>query len=161
MSSSKKIKIKNTPNSQKRTVVNYDVDSYKKENFRWSINTQYLCCPETCGYDCKRKCSSFYNDKEHLFDIFKKLDEYRSWSWSKIESSDNGTSCGYMDIEKLDVKDMIKHHFASLKLDYSHLYKIEIKGRHRVWGIRQNDELFIIWNDKDHSFYKHVNKNYS
>ena len=159
MVSNKKTKINYHPNTQRQIVVSYDVESYKKSNFRWSVNTKYLCNPQTCGYKCKDKCFSLYK-AQNLFDIFGKLDEYRSWTWRDIESK-NGTSTGFMEICQLDTKDMIQHHFTNLKFDYDVIYKVEISGKHRVWGIRQNDELFIIWDDPEHRFYKHTNKNYS
>lgn len=67
-----------------------------------------------------------------------------------------------MPIEKLDVKSMATKHFTHVNLtDYEELYKIEINNNHRVWGIRKNDCLFLIWNDPNHFFYRHRNKNYT
>ena len=139
---------------------------YKESFFNWSINTDYLC--HLSGTDCD--CYKCFNEKRcfsvvsismpDFLDIIEKLNVYRTWTWRKLEQH-NGTSCGCIEISKLDNKDYIFKHLQSLKLPDDVLYKMEITNNHRVWGIRRKDCFFIIWNDKGHYFYKHTNKNYS
>jgi hypothetical protein len=137
-------------------------DGYKKLEFNWAINTSYLCNKETCSHECP-SCFSFYElSAKDLFKIFKKLDDYRSWTWRAIEQSHCNTSCGIMKIHKLDTRDMINFHLKSaLHLEDEELYKIEISGAHRVWGIRREAWLYIIWNDECHEFYKPISTNYT
>lgn len=154
------------PVNNKVPVHEVDVEQYKNQNFNWTINTQWLCSPFTnCTNPktCKAFCFSFEKlTSEELFSIFKKLDSYRSWTWKKIESSQNGSSTGLMDVYRLDVKEMVENHLKTKHLeDHDKLYKIEIKGSHRVWGIREENTLFLLWNDSEHRFYKHQNKNYT
>lgn len=142
-------------------VIPCDLNAYKKHNFNWSINTHFLCRKEVCQDPCHKFCFSLYGlSAENLFEIFEKLDSYRSWTWLDIERQ-NGTSSGQMEIEKLDTKKMVYNHLASLNFDDDSLYKIEISGAHRLWGIRRDAIFYPIWNDPDHCFYKHKNKNYT
>lgn len=145
-----------------KTNIPIDLNAYKDKCFNWSINMRYLCQKQTCKNLCKKdECFSLYDiAKDDLFVIFAKFDQYRDWTWRKIEAG-NGTSNGMMPIEDLETKDMVFRHLNSLKMDDEHLYKIEIKGSHRVWGIRRDNIFYPIWNDPLHKFYKPRNKNYT
>ena len=127
---------------------------YKKDNFNWSINTDYL--------DEKHIDFSLFRSLKEFKEIIKKLNSYRTWKWTDIERSHNGLSTGIMDISKLDVKGIVADHLEFIKkIETDQLYKIEINNHHRIWGIREGSCLFLIWNDPEHRFYKHNNANYT
>lgn len=158
---SKKTKSTIHPKSRK-TVRPKEVLDYKDQHFNWCINTLYLYYEGNYFNSYEKKHCVLDSTEDNLLKIIKKLDSYRSWTWRKIERRDNNTSCGIMSIEKLDVIEMVTNHLTNVGLmDHEELYKIEINNHHRVWGIRQSDCLFLIWNDPDHSFYKHKKKNYA
>lgn len=134
----------------------YNFEQYKDEKFDWCINTKFL---RYHNEDDKR--FRIYKESiDALKDIFNKLDSYRGWNWRAIEGK-NGTSCGYMEIEKLAVKDMVFRHLQACGRDDDVLYKMEINNHHRVWGIRDGSVFHWIWDDNGHFFYKHRNDNYS
>ena len=137
------------------------LNEYKNQKFNFTINTGFMCFMECCGKECEICFSLYEPTKDELFKIFKKLDSYRSWDWRKIEQSGNGTSCGYMDIRKLDVCDFILDHFEKIVIDDDVIYKMEISNKHRVWGIRRGNILYLLWNDEFHYFYKHKDSNYT
>jgi hypothetical protein len=149
--------------------VNAETEKYKEQKFNWSINTQYLCSEGKLCKDCKKYpsrsdgiCFALRKiGSENLFAVFEKLNDYRDWTWRKIEQHNNGTSCGVMSMRLLDTKKMVAEHFCSLHIDDENLYKMEIKGRHRIWGIRRSDCLYLIWSDEYHYFYKHGDANYT
>jgi hypothetical protein len=157
------------PHGRDRAVVTRDVNKYKDSNFSWRIKKDYLCKPKNvCHGNCESNretrnlCFSLYKlTLDEMFFIFEKLYSYEGWSWRQIERSDNNTSCGFMLIKDLDVCDMVRRHLNSLNFEDEYLYKIEISGRHRVWGIRRGNILYLLWNDKEHRFYKGNNTNYT
>lgn len=146
--------------NKKQIALSFPPDEYKEKNFNWTIDTNYLCQKpsQQCGCDF---CFSLYDfSKKDLFDVFEKLNQYRSWKWRKIEESHNGTSCGKMLISNLDVKFFVSQHLDRLHIYEDELYKIEISGRHRIWGIRKDSVMYLIWNDPKHMFYKYQSKSY-
>lgn len=152
--SSKEIKEPNISNNR-NVIVPISLDKYKQEKFNWCINTILL------KYSCDKKFHIYKETVEEMKQIFDKIDSYRSWIWRDIERSFNDTSCGYMPISKLDVKDMVNDHLKRCNRDDDVLYKIEINNNHRVWGIREGSLCYIIWDDNGHFFYKHENKNFT
>ena len=125
-------------------------NDYKNEKFNWCINTYYLDQDKDNEF-------SFINNHSHkdliICPISKKLDEYRSWTWREIEMRKNGTSCGFIEVNKLIPKDMILDFFRVKNINDTILYKIEIKGKHRVWGVRTNNVLNLVWNDPNPKFH--------
>lgn len=153
-------KLKKTTALKKRAVV-YPVGytDYKNRNFDWAINTKYLYTERVCHGDFVPKYSLLMDS--NLLGIIQKMDSYRGWIWKNIEMSNSGTSCGVMEVAKLDTREMVTKHLEYIKEDVDVIYKMEINNHHRVWGIRKQDCLYLVWNDRDHSFYKHKNKNYT
>lgn len=125
---------------------------YKDKYFRWTFSPNKLEQGNTYGN------WKVYQDtplKDILF-IFQKLASYESWTWRKIESSSNHTSTGLFSIDTLDkqYKDIVAAFFERNQLDTDSFYKIEINGKHRIWGIREDNVFFPIWNDTEHLFYR-------
>lgn len=153
--SSRKTQINTKAISSKKIPQRSTLTEYKEKDFDWCLNTLYL-----------HKKSDQYNllllEKDDILKIFNKLDDYRSWKWKQIEMSHNGTSSGKMEVRHLDKKELVFDHFKACRLEeQDELYKIEIKGTHRIWGIRRGSTLYIIWNDAQHEFYKPLRKNYT
>lgn len=154
--------------AQQKIKLPKDPNAYKNDSFHWEINTKLLCHPSDFCHDiCQNKyshCFSLHNlTKDDLFEIFKKLDEYRSWTWQQIEMSKNNTSCGSMEIKKLepDISEFVQKYLSEKKFyETDTLYKMEINNRHRVWGIREDTVFYLLWDDNGHYFYKHTNNNH-
>ena len=151
--------------------VNTSTDNkYKLKAFDWAVNSKYLFRDKNSELSFFKyfevSDETYYTDK--LKDIIKKFESLRSWKWMDIERSYNGTSNGYMPIHKLEqyIQKLVNEHIKNIKKSFDIefeddvLYKIEIDGSHRVWGIRKHDTFFPIWNDKEHKFYKPQPKNY-
>jgi len=158
-----KTTVRNGVSNAKQAVVP-DLTKYKDAKFDWAINTKYFCHKESNCSTCKEICFNIYKNgtcKDNLIEISDKLDYFRGWNWRDIERSNNGTSCGVMQIKDLDVREMIHRHFEAINIDDDVLYKIEIAGRHRVWGIRRESVFYLIWSDEEHRFYKHHETNYT
>lgn len=154
-------KLKKSPALPARTIgYHAGYSDYKSKYFDWAINTKYLYTERNCPSNCYNRKYDLLIDTE-LLNILEKMDSYRTWLWRKIETSNNGTSCGMMEIAKLDERKIIVDYLSHIGRQYDVIYKIEINNHHRVWGIRIDDCLYLIWNDPDHSFYKHKNKNYT
>lgn len=147
-----------------------DATEYKRKqfDFGWQKDSVCLCDGfKKCGLEkaTKRKqCFSFCKlDPKEIIEILAKLTEYKSKTWQDIEERDN-TSTGKINIERLEpqVKKMIQDFFANCpKYETDELYKIEIGGSHRVWGVRQGCLFYPIWDDPNHNFYKPINKSYT
>lgn len=139
---------------------NVSVD-YKDKYFNWSIDTNYIYTADNCPVKFREEYC-LLQSLEEFKRIIKRLNTFRTWTWRKIETSPNGTSCGMMSINKLDESKFISEYLNHIgKYGVDVLYKMEINNHHRVWGIREDDCLYLIWNDPDHSFYKHQNTNYT
>ena len=155
--SKNKVTVRSSVGSQKQTSAGREIDvDYKCQYFNWTICTKYL--------DEEHEDFCLLRSMKEFKKIIVKLDDYRTWQWSEIERSYNKLSTGTMDIAKLDskIKAIVENHLVQIKKDYiDQLYKIEINNHHRVWGIREGSCLFLIWNDPEHRFYKHQNKNYT
>ncbi|MDR2781197.1 MAG: hypothetical protein LBB21_01920 [Holosporaceae bacterium] len=149
------------PGVRSNAVITRDVNAYKDSSFSWRIEIDYLCSRKNCCNKCELCFSLYELTNEELFFIFEKLYGYETWTWRDIEKSDNGTSCGFMLVEKLDVCDIVRQHLSLLHFDDEYLYKIEISGRHRIWGIRRGSIFYWLWNDREHRFYKGRNTNYT
>jgi len=72
-------KLKRSKVNHKTIVQPYDPLQYKEHYFNWSINCCYL--------DLNNKEFELFKNRDQFFSIIKKLDSFRSWRWSKIESS--------------------------------------------------------------------------
>lgn len=139
-----------------------DPNSYKDHDVIFAISRKFLYR----GKDKNRRFDLFanYDTSEKLFELLSDLEtRHKGWTWRGLEKSSNKTSSGMMDIEKLDedIKRMVKEHIEKKDLDVGTLYKIECNNRHRLWGIRNHETLFIVWDDPQHEFYKHIDKNYT
>jgi hypothetical protein len=157
-----------SPGARSCAIVTRDPDAYKNSNFSWRIKKDYLCNQKSCSDDCKKNCNKYKScfslyelTNEELFRVFEKLYEYEKWTWRDIEKSNNNTSCGLMLVEKLDVCDTVRGHLNMLQFEDEYLYKIEINGKHRVWGIRRECVFYWLWNDREHRFYKGYNTNHT
>lgn len=155
-------KLKRTPAPQPRAIpCSIGCEDYKDHCFNWSIDTNFIYSQSTCAREFKPNYSLLRTLKEFEC-IITKLNCFRTWTWRQIEISSNNTSCGVMLINQLDEKEFVLEHLEHIqKVDVDQLYKMEINNHHRVWGIRKKDCLYLIWNDPDHSFYKHQNKNHT
>jgi hypothetical protein len=160
--------VSTSPWMRAHAVVTVDPNAYKDSNFSWQIKVDYLCNWKNCSDDRKNNCNKYSScfslyelTNEELFRIFEKLYEYETWAWRDIEKSNNGTSCGLMLVEKLDISGIVREHLDLLEFEDEYLYKIEINGKHRVWGIRRGSIFYWLWNDKEHRFYKGYNTNYT
>ena len=157
-----KTTVRGSTGLKKLIVVGRDVEvDYKDRYFNWTIDTNFMYSSSTCfdGFVSKH---SLLRTVEEFEKIITKLNEFRRWTWRQIETSFNGTSCGAMSVGQLDKSKFVSEHLKHIKKDsVDQVYKMEINNHHRVWGIREGSCLYLIWNDPDHSFYKHKNKNYT
>jgi hypothetical protein len=160
MSKYKATKINKGTPKRKIDIPESAASAYKEKFFNWSINTDYLCKKSECGTTCKDGCFSFYElATGELFKILEKLNKYRMFQWKQMESPRifapyGAVSCHKMPISELTTRKMIEKHFLDHRLDYDELYQIEATGKQRIWGIRKDDVLYLLWNDPNHSFYK-------
>ena len=147
---------------KKETVIGRDVEiDYKDRYFNWTIDTNFMYSQSTC-FGIFEPDYSLLRSVEEFEKIITKLNKFRAWTWRHIETSFNGTSCGTMLVNQLDKSRFVLDHLKHIKKDsVDQVYKMEIINHHRVWGIREGSCLFLIWNDPNHSFYKHKNKNYT
>lgn len=147
-----------------------DATEYKKRQFDFGWKKDSVCsCSkfEKCGLEKTTKrnlCFSFHKcDSKEFIEILSKLTEHKSKTWRDIEEQDN-TNTGKMNIERLEpqIKKMVQSFFENhSEYETDELYKIEIGGPHRVWGIRKGCLFYPIWDDPNHNFYKPINKNYT
>ena len=157
-----KTTVRGSTGLKKKTIVERSVEvDYKDRCFNWTIDTDFMYSTYTC-FGIFESNHSLLRTVEEFEKIITKLNEFRTWTWRQIETSSNGTSCDAMLVSQLDKSKFVLEHLKHIKKDsVDQIYKIEINNHHRVWGIRKEDCLYLVWNDLDHSFYKHKNKNYT
>lgn len=157
-----KTTVRGSTGLKKKTVVGHDIEiDYKDHCFNWTIDTNFMYSSSTCFGIFESK-HSLLRTVEEFEKIITKLNEFRSWTWRQIETSFNGTSCVAMLVSQLNKRKFVLDYLKHIKKDsVDQVYKMEINNHHRVWGIREGSCLYLIWNDPDHSFFKHKNKNYT
>ncbi|MCI4626611.1 MAG: hypothetical protein L3V56_11705 [Candidatus Magnetoovum sp. WYHC-5] len=78
-----------------------------------------------------------------------KLSNFESMTWGEIEKNNNNHLIPTEKVSKA-AKDRLKE----INLDdCSDLYSMRLTGSERLWGIRENEILYILWYDPKHTVY--------
>ena len=95
-----------------------------------------------------------------FFKIIKpRLDDFSSMTWAELQKR---KSCHPMDVAKITSSSLQR-----LKVIFSDnipetLYQIDIPGqgqKHRIWGKKDGNVFYLIWNDPNHKVYPTYMKN--
>jgi len=88
------------------------------------------------------------NEFPTIEDIHSKLKNFETMTWREIEGKNN---------HYIDVKDICKEaqeRLRQIKLDeYDTLFSFRLTGKKRLWGIRENEILYLLWWDPEHTVY--------
>ncbi len=92
--------------------------------------------------------------KTLLLEIVNKLAQYESMTWAKIEGDRNH----FIKIDKIIKPAQLR--LQQLRLhDVDQLFSLHLSGTQRVWGIRDNAILQLLWWDPKHEICPSVKKN--
>jgi len=81
-----------------------------------------------------------------VLDIRDKLSSFEGMTWTAIESA------GSHFISKSDICPDANRRLSHLRLDdVDELFSLRLTGKKRIWGIRDNEVLKILWWDPDHT----------
>ncbi|WP_428077743.1 hypothetical protein [Candidatus Avelusimicrobium alvi] len=79
-----------------------------------------------------------------------KLDNYATMKWAEITAKE---SCHYMDTSRLS-KGLISRIIELFGENGPEtLYQIRLDGTHRVWGYREDNIFYVMFNDPEHLGY--------
>ncbi len=91
-------------------------------------------------------------DEISIFEtILEKLKQYEEMTWSEIEKKKGyrGKQNHLMPVKEICKK--ARERLKSLRLDdIDCLYSLRFSGKERLWGIRKNEVLYILWWDPNH-----------
>lgn len=122
------------------------IETYPKDNkipkegegprkFKWSFRYAELDGP--WGWN---KISM----EKFLKDILNKLQDFETMSWPEIEGRNNHS----ISVEKLDSK--AKKRLKELKLCSIKLFSLRLTNKERVFGLKEENILYILWWDPKH-----------
>lgn len=85
-------------------------------------------------------------DTECLKKLQRRLSNFESMTWLEIERKDDSHSIPVSRI----VGEAQRRLIELRQDDISDVYSLRISGRERLWGIRDEERLKILWWDPDH-----------
>lgn len=88
--------------------------------------------------------------------IKERLKNFETMTWGEIEKNRQNH---YMETNKI-CKDAQKRLRKIRLLEYDTLYSLRFLGANRLWGIRDNEILYILWWDPKHTVY-HIKKRHT
>lgn len=136
----KKPKIAKDARPQKATKEAKAPDSdFNKEHPRWSFR-----CVDWDGPFGWSAIS-----RENAEELVKCLSSYEGMTWTEIMQRQ---SCGSIsqDVLSKDARDRLKRIGRETTPD---LFKLQITGRRRVWGVKEATMFRFLWWDPDHQVY--------
>ena len=87
-------------------------------------------------------------DTAKFNEILEKLGHWEKKTWAQV-LSDDPTHQHDVEVPKL-VKDA-RDRLAAINLeDYDSLFRFQLSGRERLWGIRQENIFYLLWWDPNH-----------
>lgn len=92
----------------------------------------------------------FHNlDKPHLIqDIHSKLVNFETMKWKDIVGPQNH----HIELNKIS-KDAQKRIIELRLQEFDPIFSLRLTGKQRVWGIKQEEVLYILWWDPEHTVY--------
>ena len=95
-------------------------------------------------FDASAKWSQQQDDESHFPNVARKLRQYESMRWMEIVSRDHRVQLGKL------VHGAQKR-LIELKLDdIDELWRFQLSGLRRLWGIRFRDCFYALWWDPEH-----------
>ena len=145
MGKSKRVKIKNTPNTTKKPRKDPAITDTLTVNPVW----------QTAVIDLDGRWS--WKDIESVLffnDILPKIQFYESMTWHEIL----GRNSHEIKVEQISPE--AKKRLVDLNLDdFETLVSLRLKGKQRVWGIKISNVFKILWWDPNHEVYPSMLKN--
>jgi hypothetical protein len=83
-----------------------------------------------------------------ILTIQQRLKNFETMTWNEIIGKE------HHPISTTDLSNNAQSRLLELELDDNEfLYSLRIEGKKRLWGIRDNEILYILWYDHEHSVY--------
>lgn len=81
--------------------------------------------------------------------IFDRLKSFETMTWQAIDQT---KSCGFMPVEQMskEAQDRLEE---TGRDEYDALYKLRITQKGRLWGVRMEQVLHLLWWDPEHLVY--------
>lgn len=98
-----------------------------------------------------------YSDSMEVLEILDKLKSYESMTWIQIEQATGSKSSGNAShyIDPSDIEKVGRKRIGELPdYDFSLLYSLALRGKHRLWGLRDKETFQILWYDPNHEICK-------
>ena len=143
----KNAKSKEQPSVSKQVKTHEDPESYFRQNPIWSFS---LC-------DFEHEKWGICKDIHCVNKVLKKLKAYQQQTWNDIltdKSGRNGNTKNHGIPFSLICRDAQKR-ASYFKLDqYDTIHSLTIDGKHRLWGILEENIFHIVWSDPQHEIYE-------
>jgi hypothetical protein len=82
--------------------------------------------------------------------IFDRLKSFETMTWQAIDQT---KSCGFMPVEQMS-KEAQDRLAETGRDEYDALYKLRITQKGRLWGVRMEQVLHLLWWDPEHRVYQ-------
>jgi hypothetical protein len=126
-----------SPGGGRQVRVAADPSSFDREFFRW--RTGELDLGGRWGWRGVHDCLL------HRY-IIPKMHDLEGMTWAQVKSS-TGSHEG-VEVDKLvrEARDRL----ADMAVEDDTLFSLRLSGKERVWGIRRQTQLFVLWWDPEH-----------
>jgi hypothetical protein len=132
-----------SPDSKKIPHTSKEIDNLENRLFRWRINSNFIDLDhEEWGWVTKLDIDGFFNLLE------KHLHRYESTDWKELKKQNN---CHPLPVEKIVPR--AQERLCDKCPGVDSLYQVSAGEVPRVWGVRREDILYLIWYDPDHTVY--------
>lgn len=89
-------------------------------------------------------------DAETFQRIIEKLKSYEAQSWKELQANRNN-HCGAMPVAVLCSE--AQNRLDEIRQHHDELFKLNLGGAARLWGIRDRGIFYVLWWDPDHTVY--------
>ena len=141
--SNKHPSFKYSPKPTKVPSTTKEIDNLESKKFRWRISSQYIDLDHNeWGWATRSNIDCFFNILE------KHLHRFEDTEWVQLK---NQRSCHPLPVERIVEK--AQKRLCDKCPDIDSLFQVKVGGKARVWGVRKEDILYLIWYDPDHTVY--------
>lgn len=136
----KQVKSKFHPTPQKSVHIAEDVDSYRRQNFKWRVIEKYI------DYDDEEWGWKQVDIRRFFQKLLPRLHDYETMTWDEIFRRQ---SCHSWEIGEIPIKAQRK-----LREKYPEnetFHQIDMEQPCRLLGIRDRQILYLIWYDPHHT----------
>lgn len=133
---------------KKKPATDEDPDAWRERTPSWAFSRLDM---SGCQWSWE------HLDRETLMQVIDRLKAHESTPWKQVlqEKDGNGRRInGSIEVTHPKIDPDAKARLTTLGLgDFDAIYKFRVDGPGRVWGVRKDSVLHIVWWDPEHKVY--------